>query len=713
MGFPGFSVHLPAFGRLPHHFSYRESCRRRVAAPIMTVSSNAPTLDGAKRVLVSQFGLKSLRPPQEAVLRLLLTPPENCPPRALAIFPTGGGKSLCYQLPALLFPSALTVVVSPLLALMKDQVDSLKARGIPAASLHSGQEAAEARGVQKAIRSRDVRILYVSPERFKNTRFLNLLHRTPLALLAIDEAHCVSQWGHSFRPDYLRLAVKAADLPFPRVLALTATATPAVAKGICLALNIPVDTGVVRVPSARPNLTTRIVRIAPSGASTALAASGAKFDRSVLERINVLVQRLRERPPGPTVVYVTLQKTAVNVAEMLVDRGLQARPYHAGLRKDVRAETQHWFLEGTHSPIVVATIAFGMGIDKSDIRYVYHFNLPSSLDAYVQEIGRAGRDGLPSICEMLACADDVPVLEGFARGAMPSLDSVLLVLKKLFANNKKGQIANYSMYHLAHEVDVRDTTLAQLIAQLEISEKYLREITPFFGVIKCRMTPNKNHRRLDSSTPGKRILETGKEGTKLIVVDVEAAAKETGIEIADISGVLENLRVDGYLEDLSSSNVIARVEILKEVSDTQVVARALHTRALVCEKRDLKRITEVLDFISGGACHSQVIARRFGDKVAAEERCGHCEICLHGSAESHEFGQDLKTIEKRPFDEARWMKVMEEVELPREPLVLARFAAGISSPLIQKRKFRQLKTFGSMADTPFPKLLERARLTCK
>jgi ATP-dependent DNA helicase RecQ len=291
---------------------------------------------------------------------------------ALAIFPTGGGKSLCYQLPALLM-EGLTLVISPLIALMKDQVEALRARGIAAARLDSTLTLEESTAVLESMRSGTLKLLYIAPERLMSESFMERLSRTKISLLAIDESHCISEWGHNFRPEYLRLADVARKLKLHPVLALTATATPAVAKDIAKAFRIkPEDC--TQTPFHRPNLA---IHITPT---------------SHRERLALLTERLTSERRFPAIVYVTQQQTSEMVATHLGKQGLNSAAYHAGLNPDHRADVQERFMRG-EIDVITATIAFGMGIDKADIRAVYHYNLPKSLENYQQEIGRAGRDG--------------------------------------------------------------------------------------------------------------------------------------------------------------------------------------------------------------------------------------------------------------------------------------------------------------------------------
>ena len=296
-------------------------------------------LDALRTMLADRFGFSEFKPGQAEVIGHLLAGRS-----AAAVFPTGGGKSLCYQLPALMLPG-LTLVVSPLIALMKDQIDALTARGIAARRLDSTLSLEEYRTVMDEVRTGRLRLLYVAPERFVNERFCQAIQQVRISLFAVDEAHCISEWGHNFRPDYLRLAQFAKLCRAERVLALTATATPQVMSDICRFFDIDPACG-IRTGFYRSNLT--------------MLATPITSER----RDAAFFEAMRKREPGPTIVYVTLQRTAEQLAERLHAAGFPAKPYHAGMEDGDRAEIQNWFIASDRG-IVVATIAFGMGHRQS------------------------------------------------------------------------------------------------------------------------------------------------------------------------------------------------------------------------------------------------------------------------------------------------------------------------------------------------------------
>ena len=333
--------------------------------------------------LSRHWGFDTLRPLQREAVAAALAGRDS-----LVVLPTGGGKSLCYQLPPLLRApgsAALTVVVSPLIALMKDQVDGLRLGGYPAAALHGAVPATEAAEARRGVERGDVKLLYVSPERLLSEGFLGWLARHRVAAVAVDEAHCISQWGHDFRPEYRRLAELRDALPGVPVHAYTATATPRVREDIAHQLHM-VDPAVLVGTFHRPNLSYRV-----------LPRVGQ--DEAQIEAI------LRRHAGEAAIVYCISRKQTESVAETLSARGLQAAAYHAGLDTSRRSRVQEDFL-GERLDIVVATVAFGMGIDRGDVRAVVHASMPKSVEAYQQETGRAGRDGLPAECVLLYASSD-------------------------------------------------------------------------------------------------------------------------------------------------------------------------------------------------------------------------------------------------------------------------------------------------------------------
>jgi RecQ family ATP-dependent DNA helicase len=341
--------------------------------------------------LLEKLGFASFRPGQREAVEAALEGRDS-----LIVMPTGGGKSLCYQLPGLATED-LTIVVSPLIALMNDQWRRLTAAGHPVAMISSGMSAEAARAALDQIRGGYARIVYCSPERFASTVFLDALAQRRIDLLAVDEAHCVSEWGHDFRPDYLRLPEVAERLGRPTVMACTATATKAVAAEIVsrFGLREPLQ---VRSGFDRPNLSFDVVRLEGTG--------------SKARRLALLEAGLADPGNRPAIVYCGTRRDTDEVAGDLRDSGLRALAYHAGMEAEDRTVTQQRFMAG-EADVIVATNAFGMGVDKADVRSVWHMAIPTSLEAYYQEAGRGGRDGLPARAVLLAMRADLGRLVRF------------------------------------------------------------------------------------------------------------------------------------------------------------------------------------------------------------------------------------------------------------------------------------------------------------
>ena len=355
------------------------------------------------------YGYDTFRPLQEEIVSAALAGAD-----VFALLPTGGGKSLCFQLPALLRPG-LTVVVSPLIALMKDQVDALTATGVSATFLNSTLGEKESRERLRRLFNDEYRLLYVAPERLMVSSFLDKLRQWQVALVAIDEAHCISEWGHDFRPEYRQISRLREELPGVPFMALTATATERVRGDIVNQLKLR-DPQVFVGSFNRANLTYRVV---PKDGPT-----------------KQVIAFLKGRKAESGIIYCQSRKACESLAERLLEAGFKARPYHAGLPDKERAENQELFLRD-EVKIICATIAFGMGINKPNVRYVLHYDLPKNIEGYYQETGRAGRDGLPSECVLLFSAGDIVKQTGF-------LDEISDATQRNLARAQLQQMIHYA-----------------------------------------------------------------------------------------------------------------------------------------------------------------------------------------------------------------------------------------------------------------------------
>jgi len=361
--------------------------------------------------LRKHFGFEEFREGQQEVISTILSGND-----AMVVMPTGSGKSLCYQLPALMMDGA-TLVVSPLIALMKDQVDALHARGLPATFINSAIPETEQRARIESLRRGEYKLVYVAPERFRSSRFNAALRSVNISLFAVDEAHCVSTWGHDFRPDYLRLKHVIESLGNMRTLALTATATPYVRSDIIQQLGLK-DPQTFVSGFDRPNLSIEVVH--------------TQREREKISRI----KRLASSHSGSGIIYASTRKAVEQVGSRLKELGLSVVTYHAGMSDGQRIKAQEDFMTG-RKQMIVATNAFGMGIDKAEIRFVVHYQMPGSIEAYYQEIGRAGRDGLPSTCLLLFNYADKNTHDFFIDGSYPNGTLVRQVYDALVSTGLK------------------------------------------------------------------------------------------------------------------------------------------------------------------------------------------------------------------------------------------------------------------------------------
>jgi ATP-dependent DNA helicase RecQ len=633
-----------------------------------------------RKLLRNHFNHDSFRPGQEEVIRELLNGES-----ALALFPTGAGKSLCYQLPAVL-REGTALVISPLIALMKDQVDVLRARGIAAARLDSSLTAQETQRVYADLRAGALKLLYVAPERLSGEAFLEKVRRVKISLLAIDEAHCISEWGHNFRPEYLRLARVAEELKLGPVLALTATATPEVARDICKSFGIATERH-IQTSFHRKNLH---LRITPCAAD---------------ERLALLAKRLASPKVRPAIVYVTFQKTAEEVAAHLANAGFAARAYHAGMDAAERDATQEAFMRGA-CEVIVATIAFGMGIDKADIRSVIHFNLPKTLENYQQEIGRAGRDGHPSLCELFACADDAVPLENFTLGDTPAPEAIEALVRRMLG---AGETFDVSRYDLSQETDIRPLVVETVITYLELSG-LLRPTHTFYESTQIQFLKgeeaildglNQDRRRFLSS-----LFGAGRRGRKYLTLEIEAAAQKLGQPRERIVKALAWLEETGAIAQ-KPAGLRHGFRLCGNAAQSDPAAVAAHHAELFerREARETQRLAQILDFASQPGCITRRLLAYFGEPLM-DENCGHCHYCRTGLPRT---AINLPLTPVPPFseDDAEAIRSLAFEQHPAlaTPRQLTRFLCGLTSPATSRAKLTRRPEFGRFSNTPFRAVL--------
>ncbi|MGE6689822.1 RecQ family ATP-dependent DNA helicase [Stutzerimonas stutzeri] len=636
-----------------------------------------------EQTLKQTFGYDRFRPGQDQAIRAVVGGRS-----AAAIFPTGSGKSLCYQLPALLLPH-LTLVVSPLLALIQDQLAFLHRHGIAAASIDSAQSREQASETMARAKSGELKILMISVERLKNERFRNFISQVPISLLVVDEAHCISEWGHNFRPDYLKLPDYQHQFNIPQVLLLTATATPPVIADMQAKFSIAAD-DVVTTGFYRPNLNLLVEPV-----------TGFNKQRR-------LVAWLADKGGQPTIVYVTQQKTAEQVAEHLAQRGFPASAYHAGMAHELRESIQRRFMEGELN-CIVATIAFGMGIDKADIRNVVHYDLPKSVENYSQEIGRAGRDGQPSDCLVLANRDSLSVLQNFVYGDTPEHDGIRCVLDELRQAGAGGQW-ELMLNQLSDQSNIRQLPLKTLLVQLELRGI----IAPRFAYFaEYRFKYLLEPEVLVTKFEGERrqfveaIVHTSARARTWCTLDFDMLYQQHGADRGRVVKALEYFQEKGWIE-LESKQMTDVYALLDANFDAEALSEELHAYFKQHEASEITRIENMLALFESAECLSQRLATYFGD-ANAPQRCGHCSVCRGQVAQLPEPAV-LAPLGEIDLD-ARCAEFNQRYTQLKggAPSVecLTRFLCGISVPVFTKLKARQIPGFASLEAYPYAAVRER------
>ena len=644
----------------------------------------APVSTQIERLLHQTFRHPEFRPGQRTVIERVLAAP---PGRALlAVLPAGGGKSLCYQLPALMLPG-LTVVVCPLVSLMKDQVDGLCALGVQAVRVDSTQGPGEAElALERAARG-GVRLLYVAPERFVAAEFQAFLARAEVSLVAVDEAQCVSEWGHSFRPDYLRVAGCVQRLG-ARALLLTSALSPEVREEICRAFRVEhdgADLGVVTAGFSRPNV-------------SLLSSPTARAGRDA-----ALLERLRARPAGATIVYVGRQEAAERLAQHLRRAGVEARPYHAGFSEEARTEIQEWWTRA--KAVVVATIAFGIGIHRPDLRYIYHYDLPRSLEELVQEAGRAGRDGGEAIVEILGAQEDVAWLENHILGETPALEAVRAVIGELLVEG--GPEVSLDLAGLARRADLRPSILRALLIRLE-ALGLLQPGAPWFATWKIHPTrPIEDILRgfdPDRARFLRRLFAAGERAWGgWYTLQPAAAAKALGEDRDRVCRALDWLGRQGMIE-IRRSDLQLCYRRSAACADPDGLARRLLARLVEREAVEVQRVHEVLALMTAPACQEEALWAHFGGSGVGGGRCGRCSFCRSGRVSlpaipaTPEVGEGLDAAALQAL-------CADHPQALGAPRQLARFLCGLSSPATVAARLVRHDWFGCRSEQPFDRVL--------
>jgi len=594
-------------------------------------------------ILKQYWGFDSFRPLQEEIINAILAGNDT-----LALLPTGGGKSVCYQVPAMV-TEGTCLVISPLIALMKDQVENLRKKGITAYSIFSGMTRKEVINVLKVVTESNCKFLYVSPERLETNLFKEYLPGMGISLIAVDEAHCISQWGYDFRPPYLRIAALRDELPEVPVLALTASATPDVQKDICEKLAFHNEL-IFRQSFERPNLSYSVFKVD--------------------SKINKIIEIL-QKVPGTGIIYCRSRKRTKEISELLQLQHISADYYHAGLPQEERSRKQEQWINNKIR-VIVCTNAFGMGIDKPDVRSVIHADVPDCLENYYQEAGRAGRDGKTSYAVLLFDENDLAELELSATQRFPSIEDIRAVYQsvanylQLPTGGGDGQYYDFDIADFLRKFKLQSHTALYSLKALE-QDGWMAFNEQVFLSSSVRFTTDKNYlHQFEQSHP---VLEP------LIKTLLRAyeGIYDQPVPVSEkfISGLLRSdaVTIKNQLLELHHSGVIdyqpqkdtPQLLLLKgriKAEDITINMLSFNQR----KERYLQRVKEIVRYVKEiTECRSRIIGVYFGDKHI--KTCGICDNCLR---------QKVVSLTKEEFDQLHHLVItlVKYESLPVKELLL-------------------------------------------
>lgn len=641
---------------------------------------NMTSLD-LNKILFDIFGYTSFREPQKEIIKSILQGDD-----ILAILPTGAGKSICYQLPSLIL-EGLTIVISPLISLMQDQVEQIKHK-IPAAYLNSFQTFKEQQIISAKILEGKIKLLYVSPEKFNTDGFKELIKKIKVSLIAVDEAHCISQWGHDFRPSYLKIPDVFNEIPRCTVAAFTATATPEVRADIIQKLKLLTPKIFVK-GFFRANIYLEVIKI-----------------KNRVEKIYDFLNEIK----GSKIIYCPTRKDTEDLNEKLLKQNFNSLPYHAGMTKDERKTIQEFFTDNK-SDIIVATNAFGMGINKPDIRSVIHFGMPGSIESYYQEIGRAGRDGFKSFAYLLYNSNDKKIHEYFLLNSFPERKTILNFynrindyLKLSIGEQSKNIIPlDYKKINLILNESIPEQQIHSILSILEKNEIIKIVSENDYVTIRVNITPSQFNQLEDNLTTNENtILEIlfRKYGTKInrqeININHSSLIDETEIYYSQIEEILNSLEQKGIIDyKVTSYNegfYFTTPRTYPEMLPINFAEIDEH------RSRGFAKIHEMEKFVNSNECRWKFILQYFGEDVPDNFKCENCDNCK----------DKTRIIDFASFDiEKEILKTVKEVNGKFGVNTIIDILRGSKSKKVMEYNLYNVSTYGFLSGVSKEKIKQK------